>query len=60
MTATGTAPLSYQWSFNHTNLFGATNAALTLPNVQLSQAGSYSVAITPISLASTNSSAAAP
>ncbi len=42
VTATGTAPLSYQWSFNHTNLLGATNATLLLPNVQFTQTGSYS------------------
>ena len=46
VTVTGTTPLHYQWSFNHTNLLGATNAALTLPNVQLSQAGSYAVMVT--------------
>src|SRR6202020_394252 len=34
VTATGTAPLSYQWSFGSTNLAGATNALLSLPNVQ--------------------------
>ncbi len=57
VTATGTAPLSYQWSFNHTNLLGATNATLVLPNVQLSQAGSYAVVITNL-VGFTNSSAA--
>ena len=55
--ATGTAPLSYQWSLNHTNLFGATNAILTLPNVKLSQAGSYSVVVSNF-IGSTNSAAA--
>ena len=46
VTASGTAPLCYQWRFNATNLVGATNAVLTLPNVQLSQAGNYSVLVT--------------
>ena len=57
VAATGTAPLHYQWSLNHTNLFGATNAILTLPNVQLSQAGSYSVTVSNL-VGSTNSLAA--
>jgi|GEM_PF-1440179 hypothetical protein len=46
VTATGSLPLSYQWKFNGTNFDGATNASLTLTNVQLSQAGTYSVQVT--------------
>lgn len=46
VTATGTAPLSYQWSFNGLNLFGATNSTLALTNLQVSQAGNYAVTIT--------------
>ncbi|MEI8288547.1 MAG: FG-GAP-like repeat-containing protein [Verrucomicrobiota bacterium] len=46
--ASGTAPLSYQWQFNGTNLAGATNAILTLANVQLSQAGNYALQVTNI------------
>ena len=44
--ATGTGPLTFQWRFNGTNIVNATNATLTLTNVQVSQAGNYSVAIT--------------
>ena len=44
--ASGALPLSYQWSFNTTNLVGATNATLTLTNVQFAQAGNYAVQIT--------------
>jgi poly(3-hydroxybutyrate) depolymerase len=41
------APLPrYQWRLNGANLAGATEAALALTNVQVSQAGSYSVRIT--------------
>jgi hypothetical protein len=34
-------PLAYQWKFNGADLPDATNAALTLTNIQLQQAGSY-------------------
>jgi hypothetical protein len=46
VVASGTLPLSYQWSFNSTNLVGATNASLTLASVQLTQSGNYSVLVT--------------
>ncbi len=45
VTAGGTTP-SYQWRFNGTNIAGATSTTLTLSNVQLNQAGSYSVEVT--------------
>jgi hypothetical protein len=38
-------PLGYQWQRNSENLAGATAAALSLPNVQLTNAGSYRVII---------------
>jgi len=41
-----TPPLAYQWRFNGTNLSGATNSAYTRSNVQRTNAGNYSVAIT--------------
>jgi sugar lactone lactonase YvrE len=41
VNATGGQPLSYQWQFNGTTLPGATNAVLTLTNVQPAQAGGY-------------------
>jgi alpha-tubulin suppressor-like RCC1 family protein len=46
VVAIGTAPLSYQWQFNGTNLLNAINATLTLPNVQFSQVGPYAVVVT--------------
>ncbi len=46
VTASGTAPLVYQWSFHSTNLVNETNATLTLNNVLLVNAGPYSVAVT--------------
>ena len=45
VTAGGTPPLSYQWSFNSTNLASATNATLILTNLQLNQSGNYSVLV---------------
>lgn len=40
-TVVGAAPLSYQWLLNGTNIFGATNTTLFIPNVQLANAGNY-------------------
>lgn len=45
VNATGTAPLVYQWQFNGTNLVGAVGTSLTLTNVQMSDAGGYSVTV---------------
>jgi hypothetical protein len=45
VTAAGSAPLSYQWSFDGAALPGATNASLTLTNVTRVAAGSYSVVV---------------
>jgi hypothetical protein len=45
VSASGTSPLSYQWTFNTTNITGATNTTLTLSNVQLNQAGTYAVTV---------------
>ena len=41
----GTAPTTYQWRFNGTNLAGATGSSLSLTNVQVAEAGSYSVVL---------------
>ena len=46
ITAGWTAPLSYRWLFNGTNVAGATNVSLTITNVQATNAGSYSVVVT--------------
>jgi hypothetical protein len=45
VTASGTPPLSYQWSLNQSNLLGATNITLVLTNVQPNQAGNYAVLV---------------
>ena len=41
----GLRPLVYQWQFNGTNIDGATNALLTLMNVQPTNTGSYNLVI---------------
>ena len=57
---TGTAPFGYQWKFNSTPISAAvnptaTNAMLVLTNVQVVNAGNYSVTVTNF-YGSTNSS----
>jgi len=49
VVATGAPPLSYQWFFNGTNIDGATNQNLSLTNVQISAAGSYTVRVQDLS-----------
>ncbi|HEY3913872.1 MAG TPA: immunoglobulin domain-containing protein, partial [Verrucomicrobiae bacterium] len=44
--ATGTAPLTYQWQFDGTNIAGATNTTLTVTNALVSNAGSYTMVAT--------------
>jgi plastocyanin len=46
VTATGTAPLSFQWQKNGTDVPGSTSASLTLNAVTASDAGSYTVVVT--------------
>jgi hypothetical protein len=47
VTATGTAPLRYQWRFNTTtNLPSATNSSLTITNTKATNAGNYTLVIT--------------
>ena len=55
--ATGTQPLSYQWSFQGNPLPGQTTALLTLTNVQVSQSGNYSVQVTNVAGSITSSNA---
>ncbi len=52
----GTSNLVYQWRFNTTNIFLATNSSLTLSNVTSDKAGNYLVVVTNIagSITSTN------
>jgi uncharacterized repeat protein (TIGR03803 family) len=45
VSVTGSFPLSYQWMQNGTNIMGATNATLTLTNLQTSVSALYSVLV---------------
>jgi glucose/arabinose dehydrogenase len=45
VTASGTAPLSYQWRKNGVNIAGATNSSLTITDVSTADAGNYSVVV---------------
>ncbi|HZI31397.1 MAG TPA: immunoglobulin domain-containing protein, partial [Candidatus Binatia bacterium] len=46
VSATGTPPLLYQWRLNGVSLPDATNATLSLNNIQTNNAGIYSVTVT--------------
>jgi hypothetical protein len=58
VTADGTQPLNYQWTFGVTNLDGATNSTLVLTNVQAAQAGAYAVVVTNFAGSVTSAAAA--
>jgi hypothetical protein len=45
VSATGTAPLSFQWSKNGVSIPGATSGTLTLSNVQPTDAGNYTAVV---------------
>lgn len=45
VAAISSTPLTYQWLFNGTNIPGATQAGLYIPNYNLSHAGTYSAVV---------------
>ena len=45
VTATGKAPLSYQWKRNNQNISGATSANFVIANAQIADAGEYKVLV---------------
>ncbi|MGH7991907.1 MAG: immunoglobulin domain-containing protein [Limisphaerales bacterium] len=58
VTAGGSEPLSYQWYFNtNTPVANATDSTLTITNVQLTNAGTYSVTVSNIAGGITSSNA---
>lgn len=58
VVATGTAPLTYQWTKDGATLAGATSATLALTNVQSASAGRYAVTVTNATGAVTSAGAA--
>jgi len=56
-TATGTAPLAYQWRKDAGAIPDATNSSYNLPSAQTNNAGSYSVVVTNLAGAATSSNA---
>jgi hypothetical protein len=57
VSAGGTAPLSYQWRFNGTNIPGANLSSYTRMNLQPSDSGNYSVQVTNVAGTITSSNA---
>ena len=57
VSATGSAPLSYQWRFNGVDRPGATGTSLMLTAVQPANAGSYTVVVTNPSASVTSAAA---
>jgi autotransporter-associated beta strand protein len=57
VTATGGAPLLYQWRFNNTPISGATGNKLALSNLLSSAAGNYSVVVSNAFATATSSNA---
>jgi len=46
VTVAGDSPFAYQWHKNGANIAAATNATLTLTNIQPAQSGNYDVVVT--------------
>lgn len=44
--ANGTAPLSYQWKFNNISISGANSPSYSIPTVNISNQGAYTVDVT--------------
>lgn len=46
ISASGSPPLSYQWQLNGSDISGATNTSLVIPNISSANVGSYLVLVT--------------
>jgi hypothetical protein len=58
VTATGTAPLSYQWYIGSTAISGANSSSYSISNVQAANAGTYTVTVSNGTLPNATSDAA--
>lgn len=56
-SATGTAPLTYQWQFNGTNIADATNASYSIAATSPANSGVYTILVGDATSAQTNASA---
>jgi len=45
VAANGAVPMSYQWTFNTSNISAATGSSFTVTNAQINNAGSYAVIV---------------
>jgi hypothetical protein len=57
VAASGTSPFSYQWQLNSSNISSATASSYTRANIQLTNAGSYSVVVANLAGSATSSNA---
>jgi hypothetical protein len=58
VAAAGTAPMGYQWKRNGSPVAGATNSALLLNPVQMTDAGTYAVVVSNLAGSATSAAAA--
>lgn len=58
VTASGTAPLAYQWQFNGSPIAGATSATYGIASATTGQGGNYSVVVTNAAGTATSNNAA--
>src|SRR6185503_18170836 len=56
-SASGTAPLNYQWQFNGQNIANATGTSYSLTNVQVANVGNYRIKVSNSSGTNTSSNA---
>ncbi len=57
VTASGTAPLSYQWYKNNVAISGANQSTFSIPAVQASDAGSYTAVVSNVAGSATSGAA---